>query len=71
MVVHTGRALLRAVWWSKYWVWLRLYVVPDGFGGDRELASILTLYRDASRAVNKEVGHPVLIPTGVLKIYEA
>lgn len=47
------------------------YVVPDGFGGDRELASILMLCRDASRAVNKEVGHPVLIPTGVLKRYEA
>lgn len=48
---------------------MTVYVVPDGSGGDRELASILMLYRDASRAVNKEVGHPVLIPAGVLKRY--
>lgn len=48
---------------------MALCVVPHGFGGDRELVSILMLYRDVGRAVDEEAGHPVLIPTRVLKRY--
>lgn len=44
-------------------------VVPHGFVGDRELVSILMLYRGVGRAVDEEARHPVLILTWVLKRY--
>lgn len=44
--------------------------VAHGFGGDRELVSILMLQRNVVSTVDKGAGHPVLIPVfkpGVLK----
>lgn len=37
--------------------------------GDRELVSILMLCRDVGRADDEGDGHPVLVPTRVLKRY--
>ncbi|RLW00110.1 hypothetical protein DV515_00009006 [Chloebia gouldiae] len=41
----------------------------NNHSGGRELVNILMLYRDVGRADHEEDGHPVLVPTRVLKRY--